>query len=140
MGHALGGTDLPTTKAETLDCLKSYLPRLALTHGAAMSTGHHLPLPESVVDWAIRDTMPTWAMQLIGHRSPNVVERTARRAGVWAMINGLHTAAGPIPEFRQAQARVAGGIDPDLAPHTVPGYVLGSDPVRSRDQVEHEFA
>lgn len=39
VGHALGGTDLPATKAETLDCLESYLPKLALTHGAAMATG-----------------------------------------------------------------------------------------------------
>ena len=44
VGHALGGTDLPTTKAETLDCLESYLPRLALTHGAAMATGPNLRL------------------------------------------------------------------------------------------------
>lgn len=140
VGHALGGTDLPTTKAETHDCLKSYLPKLALTHGAAMATGHHLPMPESAVDWAIRDTMPTWAKQLIGHRSPNVIERTARRAAVWTVINGLHTAAGPIPEFTQAQARVADGVDPALAPHTEPRYVLGSDPMRTRDDVEFTFA
>ena len=30
VGHALGGTDLPATKAETLECLEGYLPRLAL--------------------------------------------------------------------------------------------------------------
>lgn len=54
-------------------------------------------MPLSAIDWAIRDTMPTWAMQLIGHRSPNVIELTARRAAVWAVINGLHTAAGPTP-------------------------------------------
>jgi uncharacterized protein (DUF2236 family) len=140
VGHALGGTDLPTTKAETLDCLKSYLPRLALTHGAAMATGPNLPMPQSAVDWAIRDTMPKWAMEMVQHRSPNVVERAARRAAVWSVINGLHTAAGPIPEFRQAQARVAGGVDAELAPHTMPTHVPGSDPVRSRDEVERTFA
>ncbi len=128
VGHALGGTDLPTTKAETLDCLKSYLPRLALTHGAAMATGHHLSLPESAIDWAIRDTLPSWAADMVGHRSPNVVERTARRAAVWTTINALHAAAGPIPEFTQAQARVAGGIDPALAPHTVPCVRAGQRP------------
>lgn len=127
VGHALGGTDLPHTKAETHDCLKSYLPKLALTHGAAMATGSHLPLPQNAVDWAIRDTLPTWAMQLVGHRSPNVVERTTRRAAVWTTINGLRLAAGPVPEFEQAQARVAGGVDPDLAPHTVPGALTGAD-------------
>lgn len=139
IGHALGGTDLPTTKAETLDCLQSYLPKLALTHGAAMATGPNVQLPQSAIDWAIRDTMPEWAMQLIQHQSPNIVERTARRALVWSTINGLELATGPIPEFRQAQARVAGGIDPILAPHTVPTYVPGSDPTLSREQVEHSF-
>jgi uncharacterized protein (DUF2236 family) len=137
VGHALGGTDLPTTKAETLDCLKSYLPRLALTYGAAMATGSNLPMPQAALDWAIRDTMPKWAMQLIQHRSPNVVERAARRAAVWTVINGLHTAAGPIPEFKQAKARVAAGT---TVPHTLPTYVPGSDPMRSRAEVEHSFA
>jgi uncharacterized protein (DUF2236 family) len=137
VGHALGATDLPTTKAETLDCLESYLPRLALTHGAAMATGPNLPMPQSAVDWAIRDTMPKWAMQLIQHQSPNVLERAGRRAAVWSVINGLHAAAGPIPEFQQAQARVAEGTE---VAHTLPTHVPGSDPARSRDEVEHSFA
>lgn len=139
VGHALGGTDLPSTKAETLECLESYLPRLALTHGAAMATGANLPMPQSAVDWAIRDTMPTWAKQMIQHQSPNLVERTARRTLVWSIINGLQFSAGPIPEFAQAQARVADGIDPALAPHTVPTYAVGSDPVLSRAEVEASF-
>jgi uncharacterized protein (DUF2236 family) len=42
VGHALGGTDLPETKAETLECLESYLPKLALTYGAAMFTGPNI--------------------------------------------------------------------------------------------------
>ncbi len=138
VGHALGGTDLPTTKAETLDCLESCLPRLALTHGAAVATGPGLPAPQSAVDWAIRDTMPKWAAQLVGHTNPNIVERTARRTAVWAVINGLSAVTGPIPEFRQAQARVKGGT---TVPHTLPTtYVPGTDPVLSRSEVEHTFA
>ena len=137
VGHALGGTDLPTTKADTLECLKSYLPRLAVTHGMAMSTGPNLPMPHSAVDWAIRDTMPKWAKELISHRDPNIVERTARRAAVWSIINGLHIAAGTAPEFRQAQARVKSGT---TVSHTLPTYVIGDDPVRSRDEVEQSFA
>jgi len=46
------------------------------------------------------------------------------------------TATGPIPEFRQAQARVAAGT---TLPHTLPTHVPGSDPVLSRDEVEHSF-
>jgi uncharacterized protein (DUF2236 family) len=136
VGHALGGTDLPTTKADTLECLKSYLPRLAVTHGMAMSTGANLALPHSAIDWAIRDTMPKWAKELITHRDPNIVERTARRAAVWSIINGLELAAGTAPEFRQAQARVKSGT---TVSHTLPEYVLGDDPVRSRQEVELSF-
>lgn len=137
VGHALGGTDLPATKAETLECLESYLPRLALTHGAAMATGPNLPLPQSAIDWAIRDTMPMWARQLIQHQSPNVVELAARRAAIWSVLNGLHAAAGPFPEFEQAKARVADGT---TVAHTLPTHVPGTDPERSRDEVEHSFA
>jgi uncharacterized protein (DUF2236 family) len=137
VGHSLGGTDLPTTKAETLDCLKSYVPKLAVTHGMAMSTGPGLPMTQGAVDWAIRDTLPKWAAQMVAHTDPNIVERSARRAAVWAVINGLSAAAGPIPEFRQAQARVKAGT---TVSHTVPTYVPGSDPVLSRDEVEHSFA
>mgnify|MGYP007007765957 FL=1 len=104
-----------------------------------MATGPNLPMPQSAVDWAVRDTMPKWAKQLLGHTDPNPIERTARRAVVWSIINGLHTAAGPFPEFRQAKARVKGGVDPELAPHTVPAYVPGSDPVRSRADIESVF-
>ncbi len=102
-----------------------------------MATGPNLPMPQSAIDWAVRDTMPKWAKQLIQHRDPNIVERTARRAAVWSVINGLHLAAGPAPEFRQAQARVESGTS---VPHTLPAYELGDDPVRSRDEVERSFA
>ena len=40
---------------------------------------------------------------------------------------------GQLPEFQQAQRRVAKGT---IVDHTEPAYVLGSDPVRSRDTVE----
>ncbi|WP_024444652.1 oxygenase MpaB family protein [Mycolicibacterium iranicum] len=140
VGHALGGTDLPATKQETLDCLKSYLPKLAVTYGAAMATGPGLPLPLAALNWAVRDTMPAWAKGMIQHRDPNVVERTARRATVWSVINGIHTASGPLPEYEQARARVAGGIDPDLAPHTVPAYQPGTDPALTRSELENAFA
>lgn len=140
VGHALGGTDLPATKQETLDCLKSYLPKLAVTYGAAMATGPGLPPVQSALNWAVRDTMPRWAKGLIQHRDPNVIERTARRALVWSIINGIHVASGPVPEFEQAKARVADGIDPALAPHTLPAYQPGSDPIRTRTELEDAFA
>ncbi len=137
VGIALGGTDLPETKAEVAECLQAWLPRLALTHGAAMATGPELPPHQAAVNWAIRDTMPKWAKQLIQHKDPNIVERTARRAVVWAVLNGMHVAQGEMPEIRQARARVAGGT---TVPHTMPTYVPGTDPELTRAEVEREFA
>ena len=139
VGHALGGTDLPETKAETLECLHSYLPRLALTHGAALSTGAALldnpDAPQSVkfFDWAIRDAMPDWAAEMVMYRPPHPVERAARRAATWAAINGSQAALGSLREYRQARRRVAGGT---MIDHTEPAYVPGTDPVRQRDDVE----
>jgi uncharacterized protein (DUF2236 family) len=142
VGHALGGTDLPATKAETLECLHSYLPKLALTYGAAMSTGSNLsgvkgPLPGGeFIDWAIRDVLPSWAAAMVMHRPPNLIERTIRQASVWAVINGIHTAMGPLPEFRQAQRRVSARGSGRVAAPTAPTYTLGSDPVRTRSKAE----
>ena len=56
---------------------------------------------------------------------------------MWSIINGLHIAAGTAPEFRQAQARVKSGT---TVSNTLPTYVIGDDPVRSRDEVEQSFA
>jgi hypothetical protein len=142
VGHALGGEDLPATKEETLDCLRSYLPKLALTHGAALATGAALaanpdvPQAAKFFDWAIRDAMPDWAAEMVMYRPPHPVERAARRAATWAAINGTEAAMGSLPEYRQAKARVAGGTATD---HTEPSYVVGSDPHRDRDDVERLF-
>ena len=140
VGHALGGTDLPETKAETLECLYSYLPKLALTYGAAMATGSSIlsgaeagPPGGEFIDWAIRDTLPTWAASMVMHRRPNPVERAIRQASVWSVINGIHLTMGPLPEFRQAQKRVAQGVRGDAKS---PTYVLGGDPKRSRSKAE----
>lgn len=113
VGAALGGTDLPATKAETLECLRSYLPRLALTHGMALSTGLNLarlddvPAPAKFVDWAIRDALPDWAAELVMYRRPSPLRRAVRRAAQWTAINASQAAMGPLREFQEATARVA---------------------------------
>ncbi|MDL9935722.1 oxygenase MpaB family protein [Gordonia sp. ABSL1-1] len=138
VGHALGGTDLPETKADTLECLKEYLPKLGLTYGNAAATGSNITNPaQAAVDWAIRDTMPTWAAKLVLHQRPNPVERRARRSAVWAAINGVHLSMGEAPEFAAARRRVAAGT---TVPHTLPTYVLGTDPELDRDEVEAAFS
>jgi len=142
VGQALGGTDLPETKAETLDCLYSYLPKLALTYGAAMATGPNLagaeaqPPGAEFVDWAIRDTLPSWAAAMVMHRRPNPIERAARQAAVWSVINGIHLTMGPLPEFRQAQLRAAGKRNGAAPAPTSPTHVPGTDPKRSRARAE----
>ncbi|GAA5167389.1 hypothetical protein GCM10023321_60060 [Pseudonocardia eucalypti] len=139
VGQALGGTDLPATKAETLDCLKSYLPRLAITSAQAARTGPNLrdvptgPLNGPFVDWMVRDTLPTWAARMVMHRRPRDVEVYARRTAFWLALNGLHATTGPLREFRQARARVSGGTD---RPHTLPAHIPGTDPTRTRAEVE----
>ena len=135
-------TDLPETKAETLDCLYSYLPKLALTYGAAMATGPNLAAAETqppggeFVDWAIRDTLPSWAAAMVMHRRPNPIERAARQAAVWSVINGIHFTMGPLPEFRQAQQRVAAVRNGTVPAPTSPTHVPGTDPKRSRAKAE----
>ncbi|MBA9006298.1 oxygenase MpaB family protein [Thermomonospora cellulosilytica] len=139
VGHALGGTDLPATKAETLECLKAYLPRLAVAPGKAARTGPNLRdtpttlLTGPFMDWAIRDTLPDWAARMVMHRPPNPVELRARRAALWLALNGAHALTGPLKEFRQAQARVAAGVT--SAP-SAPAYEPGTDPIRSRQEAE----
>jgi uncharacterized protein (DUF2236 family) len=139
VGQALGGTDLPATKAETLECLQFYLPKLAITYGTAMATGVNMRDAEAklpggeFLDWAIRDMLPRWAAAMVQYKPPNPIERTMRQASVFALVNGLHVALGPLPEYRAAQRRVARGFK---HPVTSPTYVPGSDPQRSRDRVE----
>lgn len=144
VGVALGGTHLPATKAEALDCLHSYLPRLALTHGMALSTGPNLarnaevPAASKFVDGVIRDALPEWAAELVMYRRPRPVQRAARRAAQWAAINASQAAMGHLREFREATARVALGVAGDPGAHTEPQYVPGGDPVLSREVVEQQ--
>ncbi len=140
VGEALGGTDLPAGKGEVADCLESYLPKLAVTPIKAFGTGPNLRGSEAkpwepgslFMDWAARDLLPVWAQRLVLHRPLDPVRLRLRRGVLWAALNGLHEATGPLPEFRQAQARVAAGTTAPVrstAPET-------PDPVLTRDEVE----
>lgn len=121
VGEALGGTDLPASKGEVLECLEAELPRLALTPIAAGRTwplvGAHEPRSKQpltwFVDWAQRDLLPEWAQRLYLYRRPNPVAVVARRQAVWALLNGLHATTGPMREFRQSEARAAAAPGPE---------------------------
>lgn len=140
VGEALGGTDLPASKREVADCLESYLPRLAVTPIKAFATGPNLrgngvkpwEPGSAFIDWAARDLLPRWAQKLALYQPPNPVTLRLRRATLWLTLNGLHESTGPLPEFRQAQARVAAGTTPRVT-STVPP---GPDPILTREEIE----
>jgi hypothetical protein len=96
-----------------------------------------VPQAAKFFDWAIRDAMPDWAAEMVMYQPPHPVERAARRAATWAALNGTQAAMGPLPEFRQARRRVAGGT---ACAHTETTHVPGSDPYRERDVVEQTLA
>ncbi|MEO5875258.1 MAG: oxygenase MpaB family protein [Streptosporangiaceae bacterium] len=128
VGEALGGTDLPATKADVAACLESYLPRLAITPIKASQTGPNAKNngarawePGSAfMDWAARDMLPGWAQKLSLYEPPNRLRLRARRSTLWLALNGLQESTGPMPEFRQALARVAQGTTAEPVASTVP--------------------
>jgi len=141
VGEALGGTDLPATKAEVAECLHSYLPRLAVTPIKAFATGPNLRDSKlkpwepgsAFFDWAARDLLPEWAQKLAMYDPPNPVVLHARRASLWFALNTLHETVGPLREFREAQARVANGLAHEPVASTAPA---GPDPFRTREEAE----
>lgn len=116
VGAALGGTELPATKSEVLAVLDAWAPKLALLPSMAPAiwpnNRHTVPIAQRPVQdlltWAARDMQPRWARQLYLFTRPDPVQTAARRQSVKALLNGLHLAAGPLREYRQAQARVRG--------------------------------
>ncbi len=140
VGEALGGTDLPATRAEVAECLHAYLPRLAVTPLKAFATGPNLRgstlkpwEPGSpFLDWATRDLLPGWAQKLVLYQPPGPAVRRARRAALRLSLSALHDGAGPLPEFRQALARTAGNTAHPVA-STAPA---APDPVLTRAEAE----
>jgi uncharacterized protein (DUF2236 family) len=137
VGEALGGTGLPATQAEVAECLESYLPKLALTPIKAFGTGPNLKgnkVPpwqpgSAFMDWAARDMLPRWAQKLALYQCPNPASLRLRRAALRTAVNGLYR---PLPEFRDAQARVAAGTTAPVNA-TAPA---APDPTRTREEVE----
>lgn len=141
VGEALGGTDLPRTKAEVAQCLEDALPRLAVTPIAASRTwpniAEHTPRANQplqwLTDWAERDMLPTWGQKLLLYKPPHPLRVAARRQLVWTLLNALHVTTGPLREYRESMERVAGGITAEVPASTAPSK---PDPRRTRAQVE----
>lgn len=116
VGEALGGTDLPASKVAVREVLDGWAPKLALLPSMVPAiwpnNRHSVPMAQRPVQdlftWAARDIQPRWARQLYLFSRPDRVQTFARRQAVKALLNGLHVAAGPLREYRQAQARVHG--------------------------------
>ena len=116
VGEALGGRDLPSTKAEVAAYLATELPVLGLTApGVASlwpSIKNHVKPAERPVHkflyWAKNDLMPPWAQKLFLFEPPMGPVVHARRAFLKALLQTVDATTGPMREFEQSMARVAG--------------------------------
>lgn len=115
VGHALGGVDLPETKAAVAEYLSDNTPLMGVTMPTVdllnSLNSPRSPLPVRVVtglsEWALLDLQPGWAKKLlrVPHYSPATI--LARRAAVWSGLNAARYGAGPLREVRQSRKRVA---------------------------------
>jgi uncharacterized protein (DUF2236 family) len=121
VGEALGGTDLPATKADVIDYLDASLPLMAVTPPTvdtlALTAPESNPLPLrpflDVLQWSVLDLQPEWAQRLLRVRRRSRPETLARRAAMWSVVNGMHYGTGPINEVRQARSRVRSAAHED---------------------------
>jgi len=119
VGEALGGVDLPRSKAEVLDYLFANVELMAVTLPTigylASLAGREQPRVLRPVlcelRWAVLDLQPDWAQQLL-RVQPSALAR-ARRAAVWCALNGIRYGAGPLREVTEARAR-AGHPEPRI--------------------------
>jgi uncharacterized protein (DUF2236 family) len=115
IGEALGGTDLPATKAQVDEELAASFPLLGVTapslsfYESFEPSRYPLAARPLVgqLRWAVLDILPDYARRLLraGPRSNPAVTRL-RRGVTRGLVNGLEMAAGHLPELRQAQERV----------------------------------
>jgi len=114
VGEALGGTDLPATKADVEAYLRTFIPLMGVTLPTiaylASLAGRGQPRMLRPVlhelEWAVIDLQPDWAQALL--RAPKPGPTAAlRRAAMRTALNGIHYGAGPLPEVVQARRRIA---------------------------------
>jgi uncharacterized protein (DUF2236 family) len=114
VGEALGGTDLPATKADVRDYLDAALPLMGVTQPTietlALTDPKSNPLPLrpilELLQWSVLDLQPEWAQRLLRVRRRSRAETLARRVAMWSALNAMHYGPGPIAEVRQARARI----------------------------------
>lgn len=113
VGEALGGVDLPASKADVDAYLRERVQLMAVTLPTvsflASLAGREQPrLLHPVLRqlrWAVLDLQPDWARSLLRF-VPGPTARL-RRAAVWSALNGIRYGAGPLREITDARARAA---------------------------------
>lgn len=126
VGEALGGTNLPETKAEVLEYLAGDAAVMGLTlPGAAtgFATARDVvgPLERPILkflDWAKCDLLPRWAQNMYSFVPPNAAVTTLRRAQLRALLDALDATPGPLREVKQSYKRAK--AKPDLKASTEP--------------------
>ncbi|MGI8493668.1 MAG: oxygenase MpaB family protein [Acidimicrobiales bacterium] len=113
VGEALGGTDLPASKADVRTYLEWSAPLMGVTGpcGAffANLAPHNQPPAArpamALLEWAILDLQPPWAKAMLRAKPTNRLEKRARRAAIWVAVNGLHYGTGGLREARHSRQR-----------------------------------
>jgi uncharacterized protein (DUF2236 family) len=112
VGEALGGTDLPASKADVDAYLREAIPLMGVTVPTiaylASLAGREQPAVLRPVlrelRWAVLDLQPDWAQGLLRVPQHPSLARV-RRAAVWSALNGIRYGAGPLREVTEARAR-----------------------------------
>ncbi|NLD78477.1 MAG: DUF2236 domain-containing protein [Acidimicrobiales bacterium] len=114
VGHALGATDLPDSKAGIAEYLEDSLPLLGVTMPTVRLLNPLAPWrhPKSVrpvislVHWAVQDLQPSWAQELLNVRQLSRPQKAAKRAATKALLTAAR-GAGQVREIEQAYERAA---------------------------------
>lgn len=113
MGEALGGADVPTTRAGVMRVLEDSVPQLGVTLPTVQYLNplapwryprHQRPL-YALIHWAVQDLHPQWAQQLMNTPQFTPAGRLARRRMTKALLNTFGD--GVIREVHQSRARAA---------------------------------
>lgn len=138
VGRALGGTDLPATKADVDAYLPDAVPLMGVTMPtvdllAAISPEQNPYIVRPVVglaQWAVLDLQPDWAKRLLRVPRYGMATSTVRHAAVWAGLNGVQYGAGPLQENRQARVRIGAPAPHPIREFFAPRKPSGAGAVR----------
>lgn len=112
----LGAIDVPRSRAEVRDYFAEIRPELAKTEEVIRTIDFltHPATGNPPIDGALRlmalaavDLVPAWGRRLLGLGTNKVVELSAIRPAVWALLTAARVTFGVAEPVRQARARCA---------------------------------